>query len=871
MTDQARRDRPPPLPVVGDGIVPGTLAADVGLSDSEVRQRRQQGRVNVSSRQPTRTYVQIVRANVLTRFNALLGAMLVLIVVVGPAQDGLFGLVIVVNSAIGIVQEVRAKRTLDRLLVVTAPQATVVRDGCVQEVAVEDVVEDDLVEIRAGGQVVVDGTVVASVGLEIDESLLTGEAERILKSPGDQVLSGSFAVAGSGRYRAVSVGEAAYAAGLARQARGFVLTRSELRAGINRILGYVSWTIVPTAALLFWTQLRAEPSWPRAVSGAVAGTVAMVPEGLVLLLSIALAVAVMRLARRRVLVAELAAVEVLARVDLVCIDKTGTLTDGTMRVEGVTVLDDDATQVDAALTALARHDPAPNATMKAIARRWPPSTGASGVPVPEDDLDAWRPDRVVPFSSARKWSAMTFPGRGAWVLGAPDVLATRLRAEPPLPAPTRRTLLLASAAGVDREQLPTELRPRALLTFAERLRPEAARTVRYFAAQGMEVMVLSGDNPQTLAVAAGALGLPGAGDPIDARTLPADEHALGEAIGARRVIGRVAPDQKASIVRAMQAGGHTVAMIGDGVNDALAVKQADLGIAMGTGSDAARSVAQMVLLDSDFATLPDVVAEGRRVLGNIERTSSLYLTKTVYAMVLSLAIGVIGLVFPFLPRHLTLVGTLTIGIPSFVLALAPNAQPFRPGFVARTLRFCLPAGMLAATAVLLAYHLARHEPGLSIAQQRTTAAMTLLWVGLAVVSLVGAPLSRPRAMMLGGLAGGFVLALLIPFVRAFFALQAPPLIVWLAAIGIAALVWSTARLFLPDDGRTAVQTVEVPAVTPGPADVRLAEPLPPASPGGQPHRADGNRPRPARSGAGRHPTLGEGGHVNAPRLDRGEL
>ncbi|MFN8233950.1 MAG: HAD-IC family P-type ATPase [Actinomycetota bacterium] len=737
---------------------------------------------------------QIVRANVFTRFNALLGGMLAIIIIVGPVQDALFGFVLIANALIGIVQELRAKRTLDRLTLLTAPRARVVRDGSAIDLAVTDVVLDDLLVLEPGFQVVVDGEVVDGDGLEIDESLLTGEADPVEKGSGAEVRSGSFVVAGSGRYRAVAVGPDAYATRLAQEARRFTVTRSELIDGINRILTWVTWAIVPTATLLFISQLRNAADWRRAVSGAVAGTVAMVPEGLVLLTSLAFAVAAVRLARRRVLVKELPAVEGLARIDVLCIDKTGTLTEGRLEVSSVEPVDgtsDDEASV--LLCALAAADPAPNSTMRAIAVRF--ATPPAG----------WSPSGSVPFSSARKWSAVAFEERGTLVLGAPDVLLAHEddartvaeRAEE-LAGEGRRVVLLAvaDAAAVSAGRLPDGLRPAALVILGDRIRPSAEQTLRYFAQQEVRVKVISGDDPRTVGAIAMRLGLEGADRPLDGRELPADQDQLAAVLDRRSVFGRVTPEQKREMVRALQGAGHVVAMTGDGVNDALALKDADIGVAMGSGTEATRGVAQLVLLDSDFDALPPVVAEGRRVLGNIERTSGLYLTKTVYAMLLSLAVGVVGFAFPFLPRHLTLVGALTIGIPSFFLALAPNADRFRPGFVGRVMRFAIPAGTLAAIAVFIAYAVVREEPGVTLLEARTAAVMVLTWIGLLVLSICAAPLNAWKLALIGAMAGLFLLAMMLPVTQEFFALQAPPLIVWLAAFGIAAIVWSFARLFV---------------------------------------------------------------------------
>jgi cation-transporting ATPase E len=653
---------------------PSANVAPVGLTEVEVAERVARGQVNDVPVTPSRTIAEIVRANVFTRFNALLGAMLVVILIVGPIQDALFGGVLIANTLIGIVQELRAKRTLDRLAVLTAPKARTVRDGRMQEREVSAVVLDDVLELQPGDQVVVDGEVLAALGLELDESLLSGESEPVGKSPGDEVLSGSFVAAGSGWYRATRVGRDAYATQLAEEARRFTLTRSELRSGIDRILQIVTWLIVPTAGLLVISQLRSDASVRDALRGSVAGTVAMVPEGLVLLTSIAFAVGVVRLARRRVLVQELPAVEVLARVDVVCVDKTGTLTEGHLAVEAVEGLAV-GLEHEEALGALAAADPHPNATLRAIGERFPrPSEG-------------WRDVGAVPFSSARKWSATAFEGRGTWVLGAPDVLLDGLRREDPLArrietlAEAGRRVVLLSRSGqpLDGDVLPDELTPVALVVLGDRIRETAADTLRYFAEQDVQVKVISGDDPRTVAAIAGHLGLSDPSGAVDARALPSDPEALRELLDEHVLYGRVTPQQKRAMVGALQAQGHVVAMTGDGVNDVLALKDADLGIAMGAGSSATRAVAQLVLLDSTFDALPNVVAEGRRVLGNIERTSNLYLTKTVYAMLLAIGVGVVGRPFPFLPRHLTLIGALTIGIPSFFLALAPNTDsPCRP-------------------------------------------------------------------------------------------------------------------------------------------------------------------------------------------------
>jgi cation-transporting ATPase E len=774
--------------------------ADRGLSSADVAEREARGQVNLVPRSHTRTVAQIIRSNVFTRFNALLGAMLAIIVVVGPFQDALFGFVLVVNAGVGIVQELRAKRTLDRLSVLTAPKARVVRDGRVLEIPVDRVVLDDVLELSSGKQVVVDGEVLVSDGLELDESLLTGESEPVPKQPDDPAQSGSFVAAGSGRMVATAVGADAYAAKLAKEASRFTLTRSELRDGVDQILRWVTFAIVPTAALLFVSQLRHHDSWRKAVSGAVAGTVGMVPEGLVLLMSVAFAVAVLRLGKRNVLVQELPAVEGLARVDVLCIDKTGTLTAGKLAVVSVESLDGEA-RLEEAIAAIAAADEHPNATMAAIGERYP--TAPSG----------WSETASVPFSSARGWSAVSFEEHGSWFVGGADVLMhaddAASRRVTDATADGGRVLVVAHADALPQDgRLPTSLRPAALVVLKDTLRPDAARTLDYFHGQGVTVKVISGDDPRTVGAIAEQLGMEGADRPIDARELPDDEEGLADALERTSVFGRVTPHQKRAMVDALRSRGHVVAMTGDGVNDALALKDADIGIAMGSGSDATRSVAQLVLLDSNFAALPQVVAEGRRVLGNIERTSGLYITKTVYAMVLSLAVGVAGFAFPFLPRHLTLIGALTIGIPSFFLALAPNTDRFKPGFVSRVARFALPAGALAAIATFLAYAIVQRQEGVSLIQARTAAVMVLTWIGLLVLSIIAAPLNRARLLLIWSMAGLFLLTVMLPATQKFFALKSPDDVVWLAAIGIAAIVWSFARLFVPGEQPVGPRSLE---------------------------------------------------------------
>jgi len=739
-----------------------------GLDAEAVRERVESGRANAVASRPSRSLAQILRSNLFTRFNAILGGLLVVVAVVGPPQDGLFGVVLVVNAAIGIVQEVRAKRALDRLAVLSAPVAHIVRAGVTGDHPMADVVEDDVIELRPGDQVVADGIVLAGNGLQLDESLLSGEAAAVDKSPDDEVLSGSIVVSGSGFARVTRVGEAAYAQRLQLEAKQFAKVYSELQQGTNRILQLISWILVPAAAVLATSQLlRSHVASNEALRGTVAGVGAMVPEGLVLLTTIAFALGALRLAGRRVLVQSLPAIEGLARVDVVCVDKTGTLTMPGMTLERVVALDG---APEDPLGALAAADPAPNATMRAIAAACPPAPG-------------WRPVAAVPFSSDRKWSATQFDGRGTWVLGAPDVLfgdqrdpalADALGAEGTA-AGSRVLVLARSPADVDGVGVPAGLRAVGLVVLNERLRPDAAATVRYLLDQGVSLKVISGDDPETVKVVAERVGVPVVGEACDARALPEDPAGFAEAVQGANVFGRVRPGQKRDIVEALQSLGHVVAMTGDGVNDVPALKRADVGIAMGSGSQASRSVANIVLLDSAFAAVPPILAEGRRVIANIERVANLFVTKTVYATLLAVVVGILAVPYPFYPRQFTVVSSLTIGIPGFFLALAPGAPRAEGHFLRRIMRFAIPAGTGAAVATLAAYSIARWPQHASTPAAKMAATAALFAIAVLVLALLARPLDPWRLALVVTMAGLGVLATVVPLSRRIFAFSIPPL------------------------------------------------------------------------------------------------
>jgi len=753
------------------------LTVHTGLSTPQVAERIAAGQVNDVPVRSGRSVSEIVRANLFTRINAIMGVLFGVILAVGPIQDALFGGVIIANTLIGVVQELRAKRTLDRLAIVGAARPVVRRDGRALELAAADLVLDDLIELGPGDQIAVDGVVSEADQLEVDESLLTGEAEPVVKQVGDPLLSGSFVTAGTGAFTATKVGRAAYAARLAEEASRFTLVNSELRGGLNTILRFVTWLIIPTGLALIVSQyLVNSDDLPEAVRRMVAGLVPMVPEGLVLLTSVAFAVGVIRLGRRRCLVQELPAIEGLARVDVVCLDKTGTLTDAAMTVTEVRRLDP-AAPVTELLGMLGAADERPNASLRAIIEAYPAPAG-------------WTVEDRTPFSSARKWSGATLTdptgGTAQWRLGAPDVLLTAghpvLAEADEYGGQGLRVLLLARAGGT----------PVALVVLAQRLRPDAAETLRYFADQGVAVKVLSGDNALSVGAVARHLGLPGAEHPVDARSLPTEPTALADAVAAHTVFGRVGPQQKRDMVAALQARGHTVAMTGDGVNDVLALKDADIGVAMGSGSPASRAVAQIVLLDNNFAALPAVVAQGRRVIGNIERVANLFLTKTVYSVLLAIVVVLGQLPYPFLPRHLTIISSLTIGIPAFFLALAPNHERARPGFVGRVLRFAVPAGVVAMAATITSYLFARGVYDGDLAAETSAATLTLFLVGLWAVAIIARPYTWWRILLVAAMGTALALVLLMPFLQEFFQLS----LVGTTAPGVAVALAVAAGLLL---------------------------------------------------------------------------
>lgn len=751
-----------------------------GLTQAEVAERVADGRVNTAPRGPDRTFGQILRANVFNPVNGIMLTLFVLILIAGFPNDGLFVGVVLSNTVIGVAQEVRARRELRKLEILNAPRARVVRDGVSSEVPVDEVVADDVMELGSGDQVVVDGRVLHGVGLELDESLLTGESDTIVKQPDDVVMSGSFVVAGNGYAVATGVGADSYANQLTEEATVFKLVHSELRRGINTILRWLVIIIPPASLLLLWSLLRGEGTWQEDLQGTVAAAVAMVPDGLVLLTSLAFMAGVVALARRQALAKELATVELLARVDTLCLDKTGTITTGEISFGGIRPLGDASEDEARRWTgALAHCDPRPNPTMAAV-------QGAVDAP---DDCTA---SDVEPFSSARKWAAARFDdGTCVW-MGAPDIVlgdddhASR-QAATEESSSGRRVLAVVSDAGGDPSRLPEAPRPVALVLLEDTVRPDAHEILSYFVAQDVRLRIISGDNVATVAAVAERAGVPGTERSMDARELPDDLEELADVLEETVVFGRVTPHQKRAMVTALQSRGRVVGMTGDGVNDVLALKHADMGIAMGSGSGASRAAADLVLMDNRFATLPKVLDEGRKVINNVERVSNLFVTKAIYAVLLAAVIGLVGEPFPLLPRHLTLVGTFSIGVPGFFLALAPTTELVRPGFLPRVLRFSIPAGLAAGTAALAVYGIAQSASDVSLEQARTATTITLLGVGLVILVVVSRPLRAWKVGLAVAMGLSYGVVMVVGPLQRFFDLVSPPAHLWVA-IGIAVAV-----------------------------------------------------------------------------------
>lgn len=814
------------------------MAAEHGLSTAQVAERVAAGQTNVQPQDTSRSLLTILRVHVLTLFNLTIGLSAVVIIALGRWLDLLFCLAAVANVVIGVVQEYSAKRKLERIALLHQDGVQVIRDGARQDVALAEVVLDDVIVLHRGDQVPADAEVLASSGLDLDESLLTGESEPVPKQPGDTVLSGSAVTAGHGLVRATAVGADSHASKLAVQARRFTKISSELRGALEKVASWLTLALLPIVAVVLHGQVQAVGGWVHALSqpreaalepalvAAVAAVTTMIPQGLALMTTISFAVAALKLAREQVLIQEQPAVEILARVDVVCVDKTGTLTEGGIvfhaaepwapgppvgaaperHDDGRRTPDGPSTGAEAsgadalcpaaqAVLALAGADPEANPTAAALREPF-------GAP------PAIRPAATVAFSSARRWSGLTFGPEaedrmaglsGSWLMGAPEVLADvetigvqgaeelLSRCAERADAGLRTILLCRTDRPLQGDRLPGGRRPVAVLTFTEDVRPDAAQTLEYFREQGVRIAVISGDSPRTVAAVARRVGMDVSAGAVDARELPQDPAALAETMEAHEVFGRVSPEQKQSMVQALQSRGHVVAMTGDGVNDALALKSADLGIAMGNAAPATKAVARLVLLDGRFARLPSVVREGRQVIANMERLAHIFLTKTVYAALFGVVFSLLAWQFPLLPRQASTVDFLMIGLPTFFLALLSNPRRYVPGFLRRALLFAVPSGAVITAGMLaLGFSVRVVAPGSATQAQLQAAAMvTLTLMGLWVLTVMTRPFTRRTAVLVLAMYALLAGVVAVPASRWYHLVAAPSPELLAVAVGIA--------------------------------------------------------------------------------------
>ncbi|WP_418969896.1 HAD-IC family P-type ATPase [Alloscardovia omnicolens] len=767
-----------------------------GLTQAQVEQRIERGDVNRVKTSTSRSIVDIIKANIFTLFNGIIICAMILVLLTGSWKDAVFGVVIIINTAIGVFTEVKSKLTLDKLSILVSAQHKVRRDGRDIEVNHDDIVLDDVLWISSGEQVPADGEVLEDHGVELDESMLTGESRTVKKQPGDSVYSGSTVVSGTALVRVTAVGENSYASKLTQEAKVYKRTHSDINDGINKILRFMIIIVIPLCALLMWSQLRlaggwsaaiASGAWRQAVVQAVAGIVGLIPEGLVLLTSLNFALAALRLARENTLVQELDAVETLARVDALNLDKTGTITDGGIALDQIDILSDSSTthnEVYEALWHLSNEDN-PNATAAAI---------CAGLKSQNFDFSTVHTQvrERIPFSSARKWSSVILDNGQQWYMGAPEIIMSASSSAPQSVMKKveeyanngSRVLVLAAADQQDTADNGEELNAasvvRAVVVCSESVRSDAAETLAWFRQQGVRARVISGDNPRTVAAIAQKVQLTGDKTPrfIDARELPDTAEEVATVLENVDVVGRVLPEQKKLIVQALHSQGHTVAMTGDGVNDALALKEADLGIAMGNAAPATKAVAQVVLVDSLFSHLPNVVARGRQVMANMERVASLFLVKTTYSAVISLGVVLLALNFPYLPRHMTYIGWFTIGTPAFFLALAPNTRRYIPGFLKRVIHTAVPAGFATGLSVLASTYIVPKIMGWSsvedhLTQLRTINVCVLFVLGIIMLASIAQPLNTWRGWLVAFFAVAGVVSACIPFVAQFFELHLP--------------------------------------------------------------------------------------------------
>ncbi|MDD2518533.1 MAG: HAD-IC family P-type ATPase [Bacilli bacterium] len=722
-----------------------------GLLLTEVNQRIDNNQVNYDTVAPSKTISEIISSHVFTLFNFLNFALAIAVLSVGSIKNIAFMGVVICNTLIGIIQEINAKRIIDKLSLITASKSKVIRNGKEEFIPLNEIVIDDLIIIESGNQVVCDSIVLDGT-CEVNESLITGESDPIYKNIGDQLLSGSFIISGKVMAQIKHVGNDNYTAKITSEAKTLKQKKSELMYSLKKIIKYISIVIVPLGIILFLKQLSIDDNnINRAVINTVAALIGMIPEGLVLLTSTVLAISVIRLARHRVLIQQLYSVETLARIDTICLDKTGTLTDGQMEfVDFISINKID--NIDKLMSEVVNNLDT-NSTMKALQDKY--------------NLDtSFKLNQVIPFSSSRKWSGVSFEIEGSYVIGAPEfVLKNNYQVVEELVnkySSNYRVLVLASSKNEFKgQQLPKDLKPLGLLLLRDNIREEAIKTLKYFDEQGVNIKVISGDNVLTVVDIASRVGLDPTSNYIDA-SLINDELELKEAASKYDIFGRVSPSQKKIIIKALQEKGHTVGFVGDGVNDVLALKSADCGVAMASGSDAARNVSELILLDSNFDAMPHVVGEGRRTINNIERSATLFLAKTIYATVLAILFLFISLPYPFEPIQLSLTSVFTIGIPSFILAIEPNNERIKGNFLTNVISKAMPTAFTNVINIVLIMIIGQLL-NLSLKETTTLSVLISAFMGFVLLYRISIPFNIIRlGLMVFGISGFLIGVLGLP-------------------------------------------------------------------------------------------------------------
>ncbi|MBQ9011275.1 MAG: HAD-IC family P-type ATPase [Bacilli bacterium] len=713
----------------------------VGLTTEQVVELTGRGLVNYETEVRTKSIGQIIMTNFLTLFNMLNLGLALAIFLVGSYKNLLFLGVVICNTLISTVQEIRSKLTIDKLSLLNAMHATVIRDGKEKSIDIHKIVLGDVIKLGPGDQVVTDCKILSGEAL-VNEALITGESEPETKCVGDELLSGSFIVSGHIICETIRVGEENYTSKISAEAKYIKKVNSEIMNFINKIIKYISIAIVPIGILLFIHQLGLDGNtFDKAVVNVVAALIGMIPEGLVLLTSTVLAISVMRLSKYNVLVQEIYCIETLARVDTICLDKTGTLTKGEMDVTKIVPLNlTNMSDITDALGLMSYHMETDNQTMEAISRKY-------------SRKNDYKVLEIVPFSSQAKWSGISFE-KESYILGAPEIVLPddiSIKKEVSIYSGESRVVLLAKSKHKLNKKLPMHIEPMALILINDKIRPDARATLEYFKAQNVDIKLISGDNPVTVAGVASKVGL----ENIKYVDMSSTKMPIKDLVLEYNVFGRVKPDQKKKIILELKSQGHTVAMTGDGVNDVLALKEADCSIAMNSGSDAARNVAQLVLLDSNFASMPKVVAEGRRSINNLQRSSSLFLCKTVYATLLAIIFLFLNKSYPFIPIQLTLTSTVTIGIPSFVLALEPNNERINGRIIVNVLRKSLPTALTIVTNIIIITILPEIVR-LSSVEVSTLAVILTAATGFMLLYRISVPFNTLRRVLFASLVGIFV-------------------------------------------------------------------------------------------------------------------